>query len=131
MEGQTMFLVCPAYLDKDGVRRCGLPAEVEVRYTMRSTDGPLESAKIRCPRGHGFNGPIEFLTIHEQPTAAAASVTSASTNNVFAEAALDGTEVPGPDTPGGVRGSRAQAGSLKNFGDALMCRAGRWRAAVT
>ena len=89
MQGQTMFLVCPAYLDTDGVRRCGLPAEVEVRYTMRSTDGPLESAKIRCPRGHGFNGPIEFLTIREQPAAAAASVTSASTNNVFAEAALD------------------------------------------
>jgi len=75
MEGQTMFLVCPAYLDTDGARRCGLPAEVEVRYTMRSTDGPLESAKIRCPRGHWFNGPIEFLTIQEQPTAAAASVT--------------------------------------------------------
>ncbi len=75
MEDQTMFLVCPAYLDTDGARRCGLPAEVEARYTMTSTDGPLESAKIKCPRGHGFNGPIEFLTIQEQPTAAAASVT--------------------------------------------------------
>jgi len=98
-----MFLVCPAYLDTDGARRCGLPAEVEVRYTMRSTDGPLESAKIRCPRGHGFNGPIEFLNIQEQPTAPAASVTSASTNNVSAEAALDGAEVLGPDTPAGAR----------------------------
>jgi hypothetical protein len=29
---------------------------------MGSTDGPLASAKIRCPRGHWFNGPIEFLT---------------------------------------------------------------------
>ncbi len=71
--GQGMFLVCPAYLDTDGARRCGLPAEVETRYTMRSTDGPLDSAKIRCPRGHWFNGPIEFLTIQEEPATAAAS----------------------------------------------------------
>jgi hypothetical protein len=34
---------------------------VEYQYTMRSTDGPLESAKIRCPRGHCFNGPLESL----------------------------------------------------------------------
>ena len=100
MEGQTMFLVCPAYLDSDGARRCGLPAKVQVRYTMRSTDGPLESAKIRCPRGHGFNGPIEFLTIEEQPTAPAASVASASTNNAFAEVARDGAKGLGPDNPG-------------------------------
>lgn len=57
-----MFLDCPAYLDQDGARRCGLPAEVSRRFTMHSTDGPLESAMIRCPAGHWFNGPIEFLT---------------------------------------------------------------------
>ena len=113
MEGQTMFLVCPAYLDSDGARRCGLPAEVEVRYTMRSTDGPLESAKIRCPRGHGFNGPIEFLTIQEQPTAPAASVASASTNNAFAEVARDGAKGLGPDKPRQATGTPAQAGSQK------------------
>ena len=55
-----MFLDCPAYLDQDSVR-CGLPAEVRCRFTMRSTDGPLESAMIWCPAGHYFNGPIEFL----------------------------------------------------------------------
>jgi hypothetical protein len=27
---------------------------------MRSTDGPLEAAMIRCPSGHWFNGPNEF-----------------------------------------------------------------------
>ncbi len=70
MESQAMFLDCPAYLGDDGAVRCGLPAEVEARYTIRSTDGPLESAKIRCPRGHWFNGPIESLTMPEQPTAA-------------------------------------------------------------
>ena len=57
-----MFLDCPAYLDQDGAVRCGLPAEVRCRFTMRSTDGPIESAMIRCPAGHHFSGAIESLT---------------------------------------------------------------------
>ena len=57
-----MFLNCPAYLDQESAVRCGLPAEVRCRFTMRSTDGPLESVMIMCPAGHYFNGPIEFLT---------------------------------------------------------------------
>ena len=57
-----MFLDCPAWLDQDGTVRCGLPAEVRWRYTMCSTGGPLESVMIRCPAGHWFNGPNEFLT---------------------------------------------------------------------
>jgi hypothetical protein len=57
-----MFLDCPAYLDQDGAIRCGLPAEVRCRFTMRSTDGPVESAMIRCPAGHYFCGAIESLT---------------------------------------------------------------------
>jgi len=60
-----MFLDCPAYLDAHGARRCGLPAEIQHRYTVGSTDGPLESAKIQCPRGHWFNGPLESLTWDE------------------------------------------------------------------
>ncbi len=56
-----MFLDCPAYLDAEGAWRCGLPAEVRYRYVVASTDGPLESAMIRCPSGHWFNAPIEFL----------------------------------------------------------------------
>jgi hypothetical protein len=62
----VMFVDCPAYMDKTGSVRCGLPAEVQDRYLMRSTDGPLESARIRCPRGHCFNGPVESLAV-EQP----------------------------------------------------------------
>jgi len=58
-----MFLDCPAYLDNVGAVRCGLPAEVRYRFTMRSTDGPLESAMIECPLGHYFNGPIDSLTL--------------------------------------------------------------------
>ena len=44
-----MFQNCPSYLDQEGALRCGLPAEVRCRFTMRSADGPLESAMIRCP----------------------------------------------------------------------------------
>ena len=63
-----MFLDCPAYLEHNGARRCGLPAEVRCRFTMRSTGGPLEAATIRCPVGHWFTGPIESLTWHSQDT---------------------------------------------------------------
>jgi hypothetical protein len=57
-----MFLDCPAWLDQQGAGRCGLPAEVRCRFTMRSTDGPVESAMIRCPAGHYFCAAIESLT---------------------------------------------------------------------
>ena len=57
------FLDCPAYLDGSGAPRCGLPAEVEDRVTMRSTDGPVEILKIRCPAGHWFNAPLDALTL--------------------------------------------------------------------
>ena len=71
MKTSVMFLDCPAYLDSRGAVRCGLPAEVEYRYTMRSTDGPLESAKIRCPRGHCFNGPVGSLLWDKSPASPA------------------------------------------------------------
>lgn len=61
MDASMMFLDCPAYMDRNGATRCGLPAAVEWRYTVNSTDGPLESAMIRCPLGHFFNGPVELL----------------------------------------------------------------------
>jgi hypothetical protein len=57
-----IFLNCPACLDRDSAVRCGLPAEVRCRFTMRSADGPLESVMIRCPAGHCLSGPIESLT---------------------------------------------------------------------
>jgi hypothetical protein len=66
-----MFLDCPAYLDRNGSVRCGLPAEVQSWYTVSSSEGPLESAKIHCPRDHWFNGPIESLTRHKDPQEAA------------------------------------------------------------
>jgi hypothetical protein len=73
MDGQAMFLNCPAYLDSDGAARCGLPAEVEMRYIIKSTHGLLESATITCLRGHHFNGPVEYLTVPEPPAVTAVS----------------------------------------------------------
>jgi hypothetical protein len=62
MKTNVIFMDCPEYIDQQGAARCGLPAEVQYRYTVESSRGPLESAKIRCPRGHWFNGPVESLT---------------------------------------------------------------------
>jgi hypothetical protein len=59
MEASVLFLSCPAYLDERGTVRCGLLAEVEEVYSLPSTEGPVESARIRCPAGHYFNGPVE------------------------------------------------------------------------
>jgi hypothetical protein len=66
MQASVMFVDCPAYMDVSDSVRCGLPAEVGGWCTLRSTDGPLESARVRCPRGHWFNGPVEFLTCLHQ-----------------------------------------------------------------
>lgn len=80
MDGEFMFLDCPAYLDEGGTARCGLPAFVEYRYIVNSSDGLLESAKIRCPSGHWFNGPVASLTIRpcQCSTTQAADILTAS-----------------------------------------------------
>jgi hypothetical protein len=72
MDSQAMFLNCPEFLDSDGAARCGLPAEA-AQYIISSTDGPLERARITCPRGHHLNGPIEYLTVPQPPAVAAVS----------------------------------------------------------
>jgi hypothetical protein len=63
MESQLAFLDCPAWLDEQGLARCGLPAEVRHRFVMESTSGPLESVTIKCPVGHFFIAPVEFLSL--------------------------------------------------------------------
>jgi hypothetical protein len=73
MDTSVMFLDCPAYMEESGRHRCGLPAAVVYRYAMVSTDGPLESAKIRCARGHCFNGPVESLLWDKFPAKAPAN----------------------------------------------------------
>jgi hypothetical protein len=74
------FLDCPAYLDTQGADRCGLPAEVQHRYLTTSTDGPLESARIQCPRGHWFNGPVESLSWNARRAAPASGRRPAATH---------------------------------------------------
>lgn len=61
MASRVMFLDCPEYKDDHGAVRCGLPAEVLDRYIAESSSGPLESVRIRCPLGHWYNCPVEFL----------------------------------------------------------------------
>jgi hypothetical protein len=82
METDATFMDCPAYLDGRRQARCGLPAEVEARWTMGSTDGPLQSVKIRCPQGHWFSGPVEALTWDEcrQPGGTASTISSESSS---------------------------------------------------
>ena len=79
MDNNATFIDCPAYMDEHGAVRCGLPAEIQWRYTMTSTDGPLESARIQCPRNHWFNGPIESFTWkkHSGPTSKDRSIPQA------------------------------------------------------
>jgi hypothetical protein len=57
-----MLLDCPAHMDHGRAVRCGLPADVGYRFTMRSADGPLESAMIKCPLGYYFSGPVRSIT---------------------------------------------------------------------
>jgi hypothetical protein len=102
-----MFLDCPAYLDYEQTVRCRLPAELSCKFAMDSSDGPLESAMIRCPAGHWFNASIEFLTCesadNHQPVTAAGAVSArragpAGTDHGCAGPA--GPVVHGPAGPG-------------------------------
>jgi hypothetical protein len=74
MDAGRTFFDCPAYLAHDGTARCGLPAAVEDRYALGSTDGAVISVKIRCPQGHWFNGPVDALTVQAAPEPGAAVV---------------------------------------------------------
>jgi hypothetical protein len=47
---------------------------VEYRYPIRSTEGTLDGAKIRCPRGHWFLGPVDALTVPARPKEAVRAV---------------------------------------------------------
>ena len=58
-----MFLDCPAYLDQDGIIRCGLPAEVRCRSHVlhRRAAGQRHD---QTPAGHWFNGTSSGLCVH-------------------------------------------------------------------
>ena len=61
----------PTSRGRAGGERCGLPAEERSRFTLNSTDGPVDAAMIRCPAGHWFTGPLESLTLATGPGHAA------------------------------------------------------------
>jgi hypothetical protein len=99
------FLDCPASLSEDGSARCSLPAHVASRYTMRSTDGPIECATIRCPAGHWFNGPIESLTRtrgnnHDLGTAAQAATSARDSAQPSRDRRDSGTGFASLEIPG-------------------------------
>src|SRR5262249_28312403 len=77
MDSGLMFLDCPAYLDRDGGQRCGLPAEVRSRFLMRSFGGPVEAAMIRCPAGQWFTVPGATVTALPPPALAGAAAATA------------------------------------------------------
>jgi hypothetical protein len=87
-----IFMDCPAYMDKHGAVRCGLPAEVEHRYAIQSSDGPVESAKVRCPRGHWFNGPVESLTWDKRTSATVLGAASQKQNATSLQARKAGPD---------------------------------------
>ena len=47
---------------------CGAPAEVTDRFTLASTDGPVEHVKTLCARQHGFVVPVDRLVRAEPVT---------------------------------------------------------------
>lgn len=54
------MMPCPFYLgDKND--RCELPAEVQFRDYVDSTDGPVEIVAVRCVMNHFFTGPRDAM----------------------------------------------------------------------
>jgi hypothetical protein len=89
VSGQIMFLLARRTWTGTAPSGADFPAEVSGRFVMNSSDGPLESVMIRCPSGHCFNGPIEFLAF-EKP-ARAAGLCHVKLPVIGAERAVGGT----------------------------------------
>jgi hypothetical protein len=56
-----MYVRCP---------QCALPAEITDRFTLASTDGPLDHLKIGCRGGHWFTPLAEDVEALEMSPAA-------------------------------------------------------------
>jgi hypothetical protein len=105
-----IFVDCPAYTDAHGLARCGLPAEIHDPYLIQSTDGPLESARIRCPLGHIFNGPIQSLAWddnHAQPAEYGKAVMTVRRARDAADQTGCARYAPGQDAYGASQGACA------------------------
>jgi hypothetical protein len=54
---------------------CGVPAGVQWRTVLESTDGPIEHARVRCAAGHHFLLPVAHLAAtHAGPRSVAATL---------------------------------------------------------
>jgi len=45
---------------------CEVPAEVTDRFSLNSTDGPVDCVALRCVAGHHFRMPSELLPAGSQ-----------------------------------------------------------------
>ena len=48
---------------------CGLPAEITERFSLGSTDGPVEHVALACVDGHHFRMPADRLSPEARPIA--------------------------------------------------------------
>ncbi len=46
---------------------CGVPAEITERFSLPSTDGPVDHIVLHCARGHHFRMPADMLPPHSHP----------------------------------------------------------------
>jgi hypothetical protein len=53
MNPSVMFMDCPAYMDRRGTVRCGLPAAVEYRYTVSTMAGCWKAPRSAAPAATG------------------------------------------------------------------------------
>ena len=58
--------------------QCARPAEITERFTLGSTDGPLDHVKTRCPEGHWFTVPEDRVQAYQVPHFAAKRRTAAA-----------------------------------------------------
>ena len=63
-DGEVELVDCP---------ECGLPAYVEHRFSVRSTEGPIAHAVTLCPRLHRLCTPAIGLDVAGSPAAVAPS----------------------------------------------------------
>lgn len=56
-----------AVLEIVGCPDCEAPAEVAERFTLASTDGPVDHVAVLCPAGHRFRMPAEGLSAPADP----------------------------------------------------------------
>ena len=55
---------------------CGLPAEITERFSLSSTDGPVEHVALACVDGHYFRMPTDRLSPEAGPPATGSGVST-------------------------------------------------------